>query len=204
MQIIFFVVMFFISIPAFADCEGLELDMRIYQSNRNSFERYENVGFSADRLNHQLKQSAKGIRDDARKKHDILLANKDTISEQDFKLRQKLLKLKQSITVKNARYIADKDKFDAILEHAKNKDIEAQYCISLLYEYGLGCEIDLVEAYAWVSTSVAQKPPFRTEKREYIASLLSPDQTSEAIGKANTYSRIYTNLFDTPTTVYIK
>jgi hypothetical protein len=88
------------------------------------------------------------------------------------------------------------DIYKNVITAAKQGYIPAQFALSEIYFNGIGIAPNVVEAYAWAATAVAQNPPFGSLRRDEKAVNLTDFELSKADAIAEGYMKKYTTIFD--------
>ena len=83
-----------------------------------------------------------------------------------------------------------------LLVAAKQGYIPAQFALSEIYYNGIGVSPNVIQAYAWAATAVAQNPPFGSIRRDEKAAKLNALELNEADAIAEEYMKKYTAIFD--------
>ena len=116
------------------------------------------------------------------------------IDEEDA--QQRIEKLKSEMYQKQHRKDFSVDIHRNLLVAAKQGYIPAQFALSEIYYNGIGVSPNVIQAYAWAATAVAQNPPFGSIRRDEKAAKLNALELNEADAIAEEYMKKYTAIFD--------
>ena len=110
--------------------------------------------------------------------------------------QQRIEKLESEIYKKQHRKDFSADIHRNMLVAAKQGYAPAQFALSEIYYNGIGVSPDVIQAYAWAATAVAQNPPFGSIRRDEKATSLNALELNEANAIAEEYMKKYTAIFD--------
>jgi hypothetical protein len=126
-----------------------------------------------------------------------------SVRELNKNVADSVYKIVSNVRIDNRKMHVDNQYVRPLMNLARTGSIEAQFCASVLFEYGLGYKQSLPIAYALAAAAVAQNPPFGRERQDSIASKLSWKEQSIAVDYANRITKIITDLYDNPSVVFV-
>ncbi len=133
---------------------------------------------------------------------DSLEATK-SVRELNKDVADSLYKILSNVQINKRKMHVDNNYVRPLINLARSGNVEAQFCASVLFEFGLGYERNLPIAYALAAAAVAQNPPFGRERQDSIASKLSWKEQPIAVDYANRIAKIITDLYDNPSVVFV-
>lgn len=138
------------------------------------------------------------------KQEKVIQNRPDIVPKYQRELDQAITNMLRNLSSNDNIVVLNEEYFKPILKFAKLGNIDAQFCVAVLYEFGLGTKRAVPIAYGFAAAAVAQNPPFGEEFREDIASKLSPNGQAQGIEAANQIMKNFTDLYDQPVKVLIQ
>lgn len=87
---------------------------------------------------------------------------------------------------------------------AKQDNIEALYCLGVLYEQGIGVEMSKVRAWAWYNAAFAVDGIYARKQQDRVWALLDWQEQVEAQKLSEEYIKEYTNIPKTPSVIILR